>query len=243
MGNICARCGRPLEPGKHVGALCLDCFLETTRLLCVESMLEFEYCKYCGSIRLGHKWVEGGDLEEATRRFLEWYVNEHVRPCTSLVKEYRLIDMYAETVPSWRTIYRLEFEFILEGIDEPVTQLYRVTIYARPTICPLCKDARGGDYNVLVQLRGVEPRRLAEKLSALFNSNSHLVESIIDIVELRNGADIFLSDRGSASRIIRELRKHFSVRVVTTGEDVGISSRGKLRRRLVYSVRLRERRR
>ncbi len=243
MANICARCGRPLEPGKHIGALCLNCFLETTKLLCIEPRLEFDYCKYCGSIRLGHRWVEGGDLEEAIRRFLEWYVREHVRPCTSIVREYRLVNMYAETSPSWRTLYRLAFSFILEGVDEYVEQSYSVTLYVRPTICPMCKDARGRDYNVLVQLRGVEPRRLAARLSTLFSNDSRVVESVIDIVELRNGADIFLSDRGSASRIIKELRKYFNVRVVTTSEDVGISSRGKLRRRLVYSVRLRERRR
>ncbi len=243
MSSVCARCGRRLEPGKHVGALCIDCFLETTKLLCIDERIEFEYCKYCGSIRVGHKWIDGGDLGEASRKFVEWYVGNRVKPCTGYVREYVLEDVYAETIPSWRTVYRLTFGVLLEGVDGAVRQSYRVVVYARPTVCPMCKDIRGGDYNVLIQLRGANPKKLATSLSDLFSSDNHVTTSIIDIVELRNGADILLSDRGSASRIIKELRKHFYVKVLATGEDVGVSSRGRMRRRLVYSVRLREKRR
>jgi len=243
MSIVCARCGKPLEPGRHVGALCLDCFLETTRLLCISDRLRFDYCKYCGSIRLGYRWVEGGDLEEAARKYIKWYIENHVKPCTSVVKRYELVDIQASSIPSWRTTYILTFSFLLDGVDESVEQSYRVVVYANPTICPMCKDARGGDYNVLVQIRGAPPSRLASALSHLLNSNEHVVNNIVDIIELKNGADIFLSDRGSASRIIRELKKMFNVKVIATSEDVGISSKGKMRRRLVYSIRLNDRRR
>jgi len=245
---LCARCGRPLVRGMHVGAFCLECFLEVNRLLCVPERLVFDYCKYCGSVRIGHRWVEGGELPAALQRFVETYFSDstRVRPCRGsgdTVTRYWFKEAVPLTAPSWRTMYRVVFGVQLQGVDSPVEQEYRVEVRASPSICPLCKDARGGDYNVLLQLRGVEPAKIAKALEALFNTNGQVVGSIVDIVELRNGADILLLDRGSASKILRELRKRFRVRTKTTGEDVGVTSTGSMRRRQVISALLYERRR
>ncbi len=242
MAGFCARCGRPLEPGRSVGALCLDCFVETTRLLCVPEKIFFDYCKSCGSIRIGYRWVEGGDLPEAVQRYVE-HALASVKPCSSIVSGFSLVSATPLTVPSWRTIYLARYRVALKGVDEEVEQSYRVEVRANPTICPMCKDARGGDYNVLLQIRGAPPAVLAEKLSGLFEASSQVTGSIVDIVEKRNGVDIMLLDRGSASKILRELRKHFKVSVKVTGEDVGVTSNGRLRRRQVISASLRVRRR
>jgi nonsense-mediated mRNA decay protein 3 len=244
---FCARCGRRLVPGESVGALCLDCFLETTRVICVPERVFFDYCKYCGSYRLGHRWLEGGELPEAVQSFVETYFSDtsRIAPCHSvrgLVESYRLVQAEPLTVPSWRTIYRLVYGITLRGVDGEALQEYRVEVRARPTICPLCKDARGGDYNVLLQIRGAPPEALARRLERLFDSSSQVTGSIVDIVELDDGVDILLLDRGGASKILRELRKHYSVKTVVTGEDVGVTSTGRLRRRQVISATLRERR-
>jgi len=244
----CVRCGRPLSAGASVGMLCVDCFISTYRLLCIPEKIFFDYCKYCGSVRFGHRWVEAGELSEAVNQYVTLYFSstERVKVCDSLrqyVEDYWFEEARPLTIPSWRTIYSVAFGFRLRGVDGPVRQEYRVEVRARPTICPLCKDARGGDYNVLLQIRGASPARIARALEKLFNSNSHVVGSIVDIIELNNGADILLLDRGSASRIVRELRKTFKVRTNVTGEDVGVSSNGRLRRRQVISVSLVERRR
>ncbi len=242
MLGHCARCGRPLEEGRSVPPLCLECYVETTKLLCVPDRLDFDYCKYCGSMRLGHRWVEGGDLDEASGRYLRLYLEQRVTPCVDTVKGYRLASLTPLTEPSWRTIYSVVYEVELRGVDEPVRQEYRVEVRARPTICPMCKDARGGDYNVLLQLRGAEPSELARALEGLFNRSSQVVGSLVDIVELRNGVDMLLLDRGSASKILRELRKKYRLSVRVTGEDVGTTSTGRLRRRLVISARIKGRR-
>jgi len=243
----CVRCGSPLVRGKSIGVVCLDCFVATHKLLCVPEKVFFDYCKHCGSIRLGYRWLEGGDLGEAVQRYVELYFSskERVAVCSgfeSYVVSFSFEEAVPLTVPSWRTLYRVVFNVLLRDVVEPVKVEYRVEVRARPTICPLCKDARGGDYNVLLQIRGAAPARLARVLENLFNSDSRVVGSIVDIVELSNGADILLLDRGSASRILRELRKVFRVRTRVTGEDVGVTSNGKLRRRQVISAMLSERR-
>jgi len=211
-------------------------------LLCVPEKLFFDYCKSCGAVRIGYRWVEGGELPEAVQKYVE-QVLASVKPCSSDVAAFALASATPLTVPSWRTIYLVKYRIELKGVDEVVEQSYRVEVRANPTICPMCKDARGGDYNVLLQIRGAPPAVLAEKLSGLFETSSQVTGSIIDIVEKRNGVDIMLLDRGSASKILRELRKHFKVSVKVTGEDVGVTSNGRLRRRQVISASLRVKRR
>ena len=240
MERICARCGRVLRSGESVGAFCLGCYLETHRVLCVPEKISFEYCKQCGSIRLGYRWAEGGDLEVASTEFLKWYLVEKVAPCSGIVEYYGLESVEPLTVPSWRTIYRAMFKVRLRGVDTEVSVSYDVDVRAKPTICPACKDVRGGDYNVLLQLRGETPQRLATLLSPIIGKSSQIANSIVDIIEYDNGVDFLLLDRGSASKIVRHLKKHYKVRVQSTGEDVGVTSRGKLRRRLVVSVYLEE---
>ncbi len=212
-------------------------------MLCVPERVQFEYCKACGSIRIGYRWVEGGELGDAIARFVETYFSTRVAPCGGIVEEHRLVAAEPLTLPSWRTIYRLTYALKLRGVDEEAEKSYRVEVRAIPSLCPACKDARGGDYHVLLQIRGVPSAVLAEKLAPLFESSSQVTGSIIDVVEKKNGVDIMLLDRGSASKILRELKKYFKVRTKVTGEDVGVTSTGRLRRRQVISATLREKRR
>jgi len=242
MERICVRCGRLLTQHENVGPLCLSCYLETRRVLCVPDRVSFEYCKHCGSIRVGYKWVEGGELDAASSRFLRWYLSERVTPCSSDVAAYSLVSVEPVTTPSWRTIYRVTFSVKLWGIDSTVFVQYSVDVRAKPTICQACKDVRGGDYNVLLQVRGETPKKLAEILSPVIEASSQIMGSIVDIIEYSNGVDFLLLDRGSASKIVRQLKKHYRLKVYSSGEDVGVTSRGRMRRRLVLSVHLEERR-
>lgn len=243
MERICARCGRLLSEHESIGPLCLSCYLETYRVLCVPDRVNFEYCKHCGSIRAGHKWVEGGELDAASSKFLKWYLSERVTPCSNDVAEYSLVSLEPVTTPSWRTIYRATFSVKLRGIDSPASVQYSIDVRAKPTICPACKDVRGGDYSVLLQVRGETPKKLAELLSPVIEASNQIMGSIVDIIEYSNGVDFLLLDRGSASKIVRQLKKHYRLRVHSSGEDVGVTSRGRMRRRLVLSVHLEERRR
>ncbi len=235
---FCVKCGRLLEPRKSIGALCLECYAEVNRLLCVPEKVEFEYCKYCGSIRWGHQWISGGEVSEASLVFTRKFLENRIKPCLNTVRRYELVDLHPLTVPSWRTVYSATYSVLIEGVDELVRQEYSLEVYARPTVCPSCKNARGGDYNVLLQIRGIPPTELARTLRRLLDSSVQIASSIVDVVEHSNGVDFLLLDRGSATKIIRELKKYYDVNIKITSEDVGVTSRGRLRRRTVISLSL-----
>ena len=236
MTLFCASCGRPYNGTvPFIGSLCLDCFVKLNRLLCVPEHVKFEYCRFCGAIRLGYKWVEGGELEEAVMKLASAVLSK-VKPCRSEVKGYRLVELTPVTQPSWLTVVQAVYEVELAGVDTVVRQAYRVRVQAIPSICPSCHMARGGDYNVLVQIRGRITPELAARIGRKLDE---LGGKVIDVVERDNGVDILLEDRSAAARLLREIRKHVKVKVRVTGEDVGVTSTGRLRRRTVISVRIR----
>ncbi len=234
--RFCAYCGRH-DDGRtpFIGSLCLECFVKLNKLLCVPGTVSFDYCRFCGALRLGYRWVEGGELGEAVIEYARRALSS-VKPCRPEVRGYELVELKPVTVPSWRTVVRARYRVELEG-GVAAEQEYTVEVRANPSICPSCHMARGGDYNVVVQLRGRLPpeaaRKLAEKLD-------ELSAKVVDVVERDGGVDILLEDRSAASRLLRELRKYAKLKIRYSGEDVGVTSRGRLRRRLVISVRVLE---
>ncbi len=233
---VCVRCGKPYD-GRTVfiGSLCIDCFLEVNKLLCVPQRIDLPYCKFCGSVRIGFKWMPGGELAEVIPVYTKTVLSK-VKPCMDIVGSYSLSELTPLTEVSWRTLFLATYEITLRNPEINVKQSYRVEVRAIPTICPSCHMARGGDYNVLMQIRGrMEPelvRALAVKLDELGGK-------VIDVVEQKHGIDLLLEDRSAASRLLKELRKYVrNLRIKYTAEDIGMKSTGRLRRRLVISVRV-----
>ena len=236
MTLFCASCGRQYDGATpFIGSLCLDCFVKLNKLLCVPEHVKFEYCRFCGAIRLGYRWVEGGELEEAVIKSASAMLSK-VKPCKSEVRGYRLVELTPVTQPSWLTVVTAVYEVELAGIDASVRQAYRVKVQAIPSICPSCHMARGGDYNVVVQIRGRITPELAARIGRKLDE---LGGKVIDVVERDNGVDVLLEDRSAAARLLREIRKYARASVKVTGEDVGVTSTGRLRRRTVISVRIR----
>ena len=235
----CIRCGRPLAPEEPVlDGMCLSCFLEERRLAEVPRRLDFEYCRSCGSLRYGYRWLEPLPLEEASRRYLELYLSERLRPAHPAVEELRVASIDPIHIPSWRSLYRVVVEARLRGVEEPVRQEYVVEVRAVPSLCPACRNDRGGDYAVLVQIRGRLEPRVYHVLAEVLDSE-RVAPWVVDVVEDKRGVDILLRDRGAASRIVSELSKHYVLSVKRSAEVVGVTSTGLERKRLTISVRVR----
>ncbi|AEM39229.1 NMD3 family protein [Pyrolobus fumarii 1A] len=234
----CIRCGRRIAASEPViDGMCLECFLEERKLVEIPGRLDFEYCRSCGAIRYGYRWVEQLPLEEASRRYLELYLSERVKPAHALVEDVKIVNIEPLQYPSWRSVYRVVVEARLKGVEEPVRQEYVVEVRAVPSLCPACKNDRGGDYNVLVQVRGRIDAKLVEVLGRILDSG-RVAPWVVDIIEDKRGIDILLRDRGAASRIVSELSKYFVVDVKRSAETVGMTSTGIERRRLTISVRV-----
>ncbi|HIQ10913.1 MAG TPA: hypothetical protein EYH26_02925 [Pyrodictium sp.] len=237
---FCIRCGKPASQAKHlIKGLCIDCFLETHVKQRIPRRFEFEYCKSCGSIRIGYQWVSGGDVGEASLKFVEeWFKTHSICTGISEIDGCKVVSVKPVTVPSWRTVVDVVIRFSIKGLEEFVDRSYRIEVYARPTICEQCRTIRGGDYNVLVQIRGRIDEELVRVVGKLVEGNEQIALSIVDVIEDKNGIDIFLLDRGAASKLVSEISKYYEVDIRRTREIVGVTSTGVTRYRMVYSLRI-----
>ncbi len=233
---LCILCGRAnLGDKPFIGPLCIDCFLKRNKLLDLPERTSFDYCRSCGSARIGFRWVPTEDIEDASIKHLEYLVS--TAKTHEVVERYTVRSITPLTKPSWHTLFRVRVAFTLKGVEEEVTQDYNIEVYARPSLCPACADAHGGDYNVLLQVRGEMRDKLQEILDRIFSSPRGWI-NLVDVVETKDGVDIYLRDRGVAEQIIREIRKHTTVEVKRSSEDVGVTRTGRMRRRLTISLRI-----
>jgi nonsense-mediated mRNA decay protein 3 len=212
--------------------------METRDLVCIDENLSVDYCKFCGAIRVGHRWVPGGDFRDAIDNYVLHYLP--ARRCSDYVESYSILGHEYLTDPSWRSQLSINFKVKLRGFDKEIKLSKKVTIRLNPAVCPSCKMARSGDHKVLVRVRGAPVRELARSLLPVLDESANVAKSIIDIVEYKNGVDIYLSSKAAASRILRELKRVYrgTLKVDVSAEDVTVDSRGKHRKRVVYTVRV-----
>lgn len=242
---VCIRCGRINDGSMHfIDNMCIECYAKERKLLCVSPEVKVLYCRVCGAIKTGHKWIDGGDIREAIEKFIKDYFIDVIKPCSDQIRDYKLSSFHFVTEPSWRTRVKLYFEILINNLDTPITQDYNVIIRLVPSLCAVCHMFRGGDYNVLVQLRGLGADSLYNIIEEILSKNTSIAQRTIDILDRgKKGLDILFYERGVASRFIRELAKKYIVKAKYTAETVGIQSTGRMRRRLVISVRLSEKER
>ncbi len=238
---FCIRCGRPND-GKtpFIGPLCLDCYVKTEQLVCVPDRIVLPVCKSCFSVRVGYKWMPSSGFNDIIERILPQILSR-ARPCKEKVRELRLVSITPLSTPSWRTVVSVKYALLLDSVDRFIDIEEQIVLQLKPTLCPICKDDRGGEYHVLVQVRG-EIDRVGEVLEKTIEDDPRITNSLLDIIEQQNGFDVYFYDRGAANKFLRRLSHYFTLSVKRSSEEVGVNSRGKTRHRLVISARIQAKR-
>lgn len=233
-GLVCARCGREAE--RLVRGLCPSCFAEVYGVARVPETLHAEVCRYCGSVRIGGRWVPAGSFEAAVQAVVEWWASK-ARPVEPL-RRVRLAGVEAGSKPDWLTRVVLVVEGEGEG-GVRVRARIPVKVQLKPSICPTCKVRVSGEYDTLLQLRGGDPGRL-ERLALEAVEEAGVAGDAVDLIKTRDGVDVYFTHRGAASRVVRALKRMGIVDSVgRTDEYVGVTSTGKRRTRKTIVVRVR----
>ena len=231
--RFCIRCGvEESSENPIINGLCVKCYIDVKGLISVPKVVEFQICKDCGAVFFKGKWVkEYSAIEEV----LESIVLENVR-ISELVNEIRGVNVRFVTTPSWTTLVEVEVHGIVRGVEFRDSRM--VKVIGKPTLCSTCLARRSKDYEAIVQIRTLTPSLSHEVKRILEVKGSKLNLKVIEVKESSEGMDIYLVDKGSARRIVALIKKHFNTNIKTSFEDVGITSKGKMRRRLIYSIHI-----
>lgn len=231
--RICPRCGR--ETPVVVRGLCPSCFAEVYGVARVPGEVRVDVCRYCGSVRLGGRWVETDATFEGVVDAVVRWLSGRLQPVEPLAR-VEVLGWDALTRPNWSTRILLRLRgYTSDGVE--VEAEAPTVIRLNPSICPRCKTRVSGEYSVLVQVRGGRGglKRLVEEAV----ERAGIIGDVIEVAETRDGVDAYLTHRGAASRLISALKRLAPLRVSGPyREHVGVTSRGKRRTRDTYVVRL-----
>jgi len=236
---FCVYCGvESSAENPVINGVCLRCRLERNMLVktsCRE--IKVDMCKHCFSVRSGYKWVETTGFTNA----LDFVIKTHATKCIEPgegVEELSLSSYEFVTTPSWRTVVRMHFKGRYRGVE--FTTPVEIVVHFNPVKCPRCVVSVSGEYEAVLQLRGLSRNDIEHTLNSVLNSMPGSAASLIDIVEVRGGVNIYLRDKGAARKlakaIARVLSNNYRVTVEESFEEIRAGSDG--RARLAISIRV-----
>lgn len=212
MEKHCPTCGRSSSDALFIGEFCEDCIANRMRARIPDSVT-VRACKVCGRVWSAGDFAEGkGAMAVAVRQALG------LKDCT--IKVGRLGDDDAE----------LRFTCDIDGGIVSFTKT--LEIRRQYESCRQCSRKSAGYYEAVVQLRG-EQGKVSTMLAALERHMARRGAFISKIRELREGFDIYVSDKKAAAEFF-SLRK---LKPKTSYTLYGMK-RGKKLYRNIYSMRL-----
>ncbi|MEB3806233.1 MAG: 60S ribosomal export protein NMD3 [Desulfurococcales archaeon] len=228
----CPRCGRIVD--RLVRGVCPECFAEKYGVAVLPDIVRVEACRYCGAVRIGGRWVRASSFDEAVETIAR-YVVERARPVEPL-EDVELAGIEYESSPNWTT--RLTLHLIGRYRDVTITGRARVLVQIKSSICPVCRVRVSGEYDTLLQIRGARGEALRREVEEGL-VNAGLLGQLVDIVESRDGIDVYFTNRGAARKLARELSRRFKARLYeVVHETVGVDSSGRRRSRKTLVLRI-----
>ncbi len=235
--RVCPRCGRRVET--VIDGLCPQCYAETRGIARLPDRYEVEVCRYCGSIRIGGRWVQVSSFQEAVETVVAYLLRRARKD--PRFEDVGIARVRYETLPNWRTIVEAAIRGRAGGVE--AVQRTRITVLLRASVCPVCKTRVSGEYDTVLQIRGlrragVESGELEERVIAEAERLG-LQRSLVDVISHRDGVDVYFTDQGSARKLAKRLANIYGGRIGRARyESVTVSSTGLSRSRKTITLRL-----
>ncbi len=235
MTRFCIYCGAESTPDNPViDGVCLRCRIKRGEIVRLKKrMLRYELCKICGNIRVGYRWRNTHGFEEAISLLVYEEIPKYIEPGPG-VTDLRITGFEYITEPNWRTRVKVNLSGLYGGAVFNTS--VEVVILFTPVKCPRCKMIESGEYEALLQIRGIEKHRLNEFLRREFDADPRLGNDLVDVIETDRGVDLYFYNYGAARKLARRLARKLGLGMHENYETVGTRS-GRQRARLTIILK------
>jgi nonsense-mediated mRNA decay protein 3 len=151
---VCGATDRPLVDG-----VCAECAADRTALVQLPKRVDVTICPTCGARRVGQSWVRAGSSPLLTAEDLAPFLEVH--PEVGVRKVDWEVTSTTPTVREYVAHARVRFRGVERTVDLPFS------VRAEARTCPECSRRSGRYFTAIIQLRGPEDARPAEKAPAL----------------------------------------------------------------------------
>lgn len=225
MRTFCAKCGRRESPDSPlIQGLCAECFTNTKKIVQLPDYVDVTRCGICGAIRSREGKFSRVSLSEYVKSLAEGYVaREKIAEGVNQVVIDRVELQDSEAV--------VEVRGVAGGVI--VHQVLRVRVTVENTVCPECYRYRTKSFEAVVQLRPGNSR--AFTLVSKIASEVYKYPGIVDIKESKEGVDLYIAEKSTAMRIVKDLESSYITKVLSTWKGFKYAHR---KPKAVFSVRV-----
>jgi len=209
--RFCVKCGREFKQEDLINSLCVNCYLKYHGVFKETPHVELTICPKCGSWYFKGAWHPSLDIREVIRRELLADLHRFLYENISVIEVDVVSDIYKINAGE----YGVKAIFTMEVDGRHVVKVNQVVITKlRYRTCDKCMRRTTGSHKVLVQVR-FEP---LENIEGLRREVMELLrdleigESIIEVMELREGLDIKFEDIVSPRKYVNILVKKYGAK-------------------------------
>jgi nonsense-mediated mRNA decay protein 3 len=143
----------------------------------------------------------------------------------------------------------LECKVIISGFldDNEIVEEHNIIVRVRNNVCDVCSKQFGGYYEATIQIRPGKKKLTKDELDDIRSNVESLVEGlrakgnrglfITDVGEEHGGLDFYLSDRGTAYSIAKQIQEQYGGEIKQSAKNVGMEDSKQIYR-MTYLVRL-----
>ena len=232
---FCVECGK--EGPIFREGVCIDCYVKTHSFTKGPKIIDIPVCTNCGSYKYKNTWTT--DLFDDFLRLM-------IRKNFQISKELEKIDVATECKGKKEN---LECKIIISGIldDIEIVEEHDIIVHVKNSVCDVCSKQFGGYYEATIQIRPGKGKLTKDELDEIKSNVEGLVENlrakgnrslfITDLGEEHGGLDFFLSDRGAAYSITKQIQEQYGGEIKQSPKNAGMKDSRQIYR-MTYLLRL-----
>ncbi len=220
--RFCPSCGTTTE--ELFEGLCRKCFLEHIELIQAAKRVQFGICYDCGRVRLNKFWQSFGSKNELVRNM----VTRHSRALRGAELDIHYDDFTVKGKTEVPVTLTAEFE----SNSKKISKSKEMLLVILPEICPDCSRLRGGYYEGIIQLRGINQEKMQDYIEKAFSKfdKSEPNAFISKTEKLSEGVDLYIGSRTAGIKVSSEIRKIYNVDCTITNKIHGMRQGKEIKR-------------
>ena len=229
--RFCAICGKDIDDSAPHFGMCLNCYLKENPLFVLPDHFEVKICNNCGKFAKKDTWIqsESHELFEIIEEALEKLLLKQLKNALNIRFEITPIEdsfIYS----SKGLLIGLDLKILGELIeDNNIYNEQELAVRVNYELCKNCTNLKGGTFfTSILQLRqeGNELNFLESVINDITNFVEKLFESdekqyISNILEQKNGFDLYLSTNELLNHIISYMKSSYQFGLKRTKKLVG----------------------
>ncbi|RLG82417.1 MAG: hypothetical protein DRO40_07710 [Thermoprotei archaeon] len=235
MARYCVYCGaEESRDNPVVNNVCLKCRIKRNELVKLkETQLKFDFCKICGSVKIGYKWVSTNGFEEAINAIVEKYIPTIIVSGIG-VENISITGYELKSMASWHTVINIKMKGVYGGKEFTIDK--DIELYLNPVKCPRCIMFDSREFEAVIQIRGFSMKKIAKLIDRELRLDNRLARDLIEVIETGDGVNLYFFNHGAARKLARKLSSKLGAVIHESYEVAGTRS-GKQRARLYISLK------